>query len=270
MTDETEQQEAVEETQETPEDSLPLDDQKSDAPVTTEEDTQTEEDLPEGVKERTRKRFEKLTEKLREKKEEPVERRSVFDEFRKPKKAPQAPYQPQPFSVQNFVSDDGTVDTEGMNRALHQAQLAGQVSLQQAQALHEQVQEMRFTMQEQVAFAKHPELDYEGEGYDSDFRDLVTDRMARYMAQGKEVPLVKVADEVRRIYAKAKTETKVAKEAVEQYQKAQERRQEVPIEAGKGQRKDTEDIGELKRAMREGDMETRAAALGRRLKSLGM
>jgi len=267
MTDTEQQEQIVEKTQEAPADSLPADDQKSDAPVTTEEDTQTEEDLPEGVKERTRKRFEKLTEKLREQKEEPVERRSVFDEFRKPK---EAPFQPQPFNVQNFVSEDGTVDTEAMNRALNQAQIAGQVSLQQAQALHEQVQEMRFAMQEQVAFAKHPELDYEGGSYDPDFRDLVTDRMTRYMAQGKDVPLIKVADEVRRVYAKSRTETKVAKEAVEQYQKAQERRQEVPIEEGKGQRKETEDISDLKRAMREGDMETRAAALGRRLKSIGM
>lgn len=245
------------------EESLPSDEPVQQDVEPTQEETQTEEGLPEGTKERTRKRFEQLNEKLKE-----SQKRSVFDEFRVAQ--PQAPTQ-QPVNPKNFVNENGEVDINGLNQAINQAQQAGQMSYQQTQFIMQQVQEIDRRIQERETYSKHQALDPKNEGYDVDFRDLVADRMARYWATGINKPLVEVADEVSRVYAKQQKETKVAKEAVEKYKETQERRQaEGPVEKGKGVARDETPVDELRQRMREGSGEERVSALAERLKRAGL
>lgn len=269
MTDEKEQTEPVEqeETTETQEESLPS--------TETTEDTQTEEGLPENVKERTRKRFEALNEKLKEfkqsqKPEEEQEKRSVFETLKQPQ--PEQPYQPeQHYNPNNFVQEDGTVDINALNASIYQAQMAGKMSLQQAEQLRQEVQQREERLQERETYEKFIELNPKSDSYDPALTDLVADRMARYMARGENKSLVEVAEEIVGVYARRKPNETVVKEAVDKYQKAQEdRKSEGPIEQGKGDREDDVDVEELRKGMREGDLDTKITSLSKRLKAAGM
>lgn len=239
-----------------------------------EADTQTQDELPEGVtSDHAKKRFQQLSEKAKTAEQalqDLRQRKSVFDEFL-PQQQPtyQAPFNQQP-QVQDYVDELGNVDIQRLNQALSQAQQVGQMNAQQAQAAMAYAQQVDRRMQEREAYSKYPELDPVAKTHDDDFKQLVADRMARNWAMGINKPLVEVADDVSRVYAKRQTEEAVAKKAVEQFKEAQVNRQQGPVEKQRSASREEVGVEKLREITRRGTPEQQEAAIAERLKRAGM
>lgn len=242
----------------------------ADEPTQPEPQTETQE-LPPEVKEKTRQRFEDLTSKLKDATER-LERKSVFEEF------PQAPTQPTPavpgVNMKDYISEDGTVDVQGMNQAVNTALQAGHMGQRQAQVMYDYIQKMDQRFQEAEAYQEHKDLNPKADEFDSEFRDLVSDRLLRNYLQAQANPKVQVmslkeaADSVRKLYAR--TPQKQVTEAVEKYKESQENRQQGPIARGRGNKDETTDLENLKKMSRSTNKEQQQAALMARLKKAGL
>lgn len=233
----------------------------------------SEEDLelPEGVKDRTREQFEKLKAQLAEEKKKNKQTQrpqgSMFDEFR---------HQPSTFNNLNqnqvnqiqesYIDQDGNVDVVGLNQALHLANQRAEQAYREAQETRARMIRVEEDKQAAEAHAKYPSLDPQSEDFDSNFYDLVRDRMLRNFYEGKEQQYIQVANDLARIYY-PKTSKEAEKQAIEKAKQVQSQKQSGPIESGRGEQRETQaNLDELRLRSRTGDK----SAILQRLKAIGI
>lgn len=238
--------------------------------------------LPEDAKERTKREFAKLKEQLREERARnrsarPRQPQSVFDEFRPPVQeyTPDASQfgglnQQQVNEIASgFVDPDGNVDVEGLNRTLQSANQRALQAEQRAQQAVDQVTRYEESRQLQEAYTTYPQLDPEHPQYDTEFYDLVSQKlMVENFARGGALTVKQAADHIARLYKGPEVNVEKAKEqAVEEYKAAQAKRQQGPVERGRGQERGAiEDHENLRQRSRQGDDH----AISRRLEQLGI
>lgn len=248
----------------------------------------------ESTNPRTTKRIQELLEenkRLKEEHNQPQTPSSVFDNI--PQVPPVNYGVPQVLPVQqfpnltaqqvgqiqrNFVMPDGTVDIDGMNRALNQADsqaLAAnqqaQLALRQAQEAQRRIAEYEQTQEVKEAHAKFPELDPYNEKFDQNFFNLVRDRLVTNIGAKKKATLAEVATDIKKVYSTRASEKEIQKareEAVNEYKTAQAARKQGPIETSKGEPRE-QSAGtqeELRERTRRGD----PFALDERMKRAGI
>jgi len=115
------------------------------------------------------------------------------------------------------------------------------------------------------AHMKHPYLDPQNPNFDSQFFELVKDRVLRQkFYEKKNIPLVAVADQVFNFY---KPNAKPVGKTVEEQKKVQQQvTQNAPISSSTGRRQDGPNIEDLKTRTLKGD----SRAIQERLKALGI
>ncbi len=246
---------------------------------------------------RTKEYIDKLKSKLKEAtapKEEP-KGESAFDIFhpeRNVNTEPEQPVQPQtpfipsqrvatpylnPLQVQNitnqFIDQNGNVDINGLNGALQRANYDAYQARLETQSLRKQIERIEETQQVKEAHANHPEIDPQNrDKFDKNLFNLVTDRLLKNMFQGKKESLNQVTKEIKdEIRYQAPVSTQALKdEGVKEYQARERARQQGPFEEGHGEeRLDQETLTELRKQSR-GRGPTADAAIGKRLKALGI
>jgi len=254
--------------------ATPAEDVNSQPAVPEEGTEQTQdEQLPEGVKsEHAKDRFRQLSEKAKEGAEAKQElqelrnRKSVFDEFiPEVPAAPDPTFQPQfqPPQLSQYTDENNNVDIQKFDSAMQNYHRTMQMGSQQAMRTAQHVERR---IQERDAYSKYPELDPKADNHDDDFKQLVADRLARNWASGVNKPLVEVADDVSRVYAKRRTEEAVKKQAVEEYKKSQENRDQGPMERGNGVGRQEVTNDKLREVSRRGTPDEQQAALAERLR----
>lgn len=231
--------------------------------VESEIEPQVEASLPEDVAERTRREFEKLKESNRKLKEELEAVKGSQDDL--------TDYIPSHLPTQrgneiptNFVDQEGYVDVNTLNRALKEANDRARRAEEMA-LIQEKERQSRMVQQ---AHEKYPSLNPKSENMDREFYTLVRDRMVRYFSEGKEKPLVEVADEIAKFYTPSVTPEKVETEkqqAVESYKKSQTTRAQVNPTPTQ-QREPVTDLDDLRVKTRSGDQN----ALWERMKRAGL
>lgn len=272
----------------------------------TEETDHNEDDLtlPEDASERTKKQFDKLKAKLREaeakKNVPPVPEgedygASVFDSMRPQPSVQQQGVLPQAPSAERFdflnqnqvdntfaqfvtvdpQTGEQTVDINGLNLALFQLNEERKRQAQQQSAVEARLQETqekvaRFEESQQLkdAYQEFPELDpLNKEKFDPKFFELVKDRVIRRNhVEKKGLPLVDIAKEVSS-YRQPIDKAKVEEEAVVNYKKQQEARNQGPLSPGRGvDRTASYDRDDVHKRIRRGDW----AALDEALKEAGV
>lgn len=243
---------------------------------------QDEPTLPDNASDRTREQFEKLREENRRLKEEKRKTtsqiNSVFDEFHPdynlPPQVAMQPAAPTPFlnqqqvaAIQNqFVMPDGTVDIDGLNRSLMQANQMAQQAAAQNQQLKQRIERFEETQEVREAHSKYPELDPQAEKFDQQFFDMVKDRLLRErFYNGKDLTLLQAAEDIRKAYQPASASPeKLKEEAVAEYKEAQAARNQGPLSDGKGEARQEASIDQLRNQTRKGGLENKA--LDERLK----
>lgn len=282
-------------------------DAASETPATPEIATPKEDDeltLPENASERTRQQFEKLKNRLKEKEEELAKRNSqpvvetplddyngtsVFDMFHPvkqepvPQKAQTPPIDSQQYEglnplqvqsiTQQFIDKDGNVDVAGLNTALSQANQRAIQAEQRVMSIEEKMARFEETQQAKEAHTVYPSLDPSNKSaFDKQFFEAVRDRLLRNMYEGKKQTLLEVATDINRIITpkgQPVNATLVQKQAIEEYQKAQQARVQGPLEQGVGEtRGNTESYDELRKRTRlESAKSMDSTALDERLSS---
>lgn len=273
-------------------------DQKNEAdvqPTASQEkalDSQDDLRLPEEVSERTRREFDKLKARLKdaESKLQPPPQNfsetSVFDIFH-----PEAGYQPQGQQpqvdasqfgnlnqgqveniTQQFIDSEGNVDINGLNQALRDANLRAQEATRLARETNEKLARFEETQQVREAHSVFPQLDpLKKDSFDPNFYELVRDRLVRNWSEGKKATLLETANEIARVYTPPQpqvNEAQIREQAVEDYKRSLENRNQGPIESGVGAVREQADADyqELRVKTRAGD----DAALDERLKRVGV
>lgn len=201
---------------------------------------------------------------------------NVFDTFR-----PQVDPQVNPTSftslnqqqvdsiTQQYVDEDGNVDLAGIDRAIKEAT---QRAIENAQrTAEERIARFEESQQVKEAHAVYPELDPLSAKFDSEFYEDVSNRLLGQMVRGtgKTETLLEAATYVKgRKPAQAPVNLDKEKEkAVAEYKKAQEKRQQGPVESGNGAPRQTSaSLDELREKTRQGD----ANAIRERLKAVGV
>lgn len=204
---------------------------------------------------------------------------SVFDSFRpaepqqvQPMPQIQAPYL-NPLQVENiqkqFVDEQGNVDIAGVNRAINEANRLAYESSLKVQSLEQKLTRVEESDQVRDAHAKVPEIDPQRKDvFNPKLYELVKDRLLRNMWEGKQRPLAEVATEIKSQYFQAPAVESVKEEAVAEYKKAQEARNQGPIDSGRA-RMPEESLSDLRTQTRRGG-QAGDAALEKRLKALGI
>lgn len=256
-------QEQEPETPAEPEATEANEEKQEEAPV---EETPQEE-LPEGVKERTTEQFDKLKNQLAEERAKNARGTSVFDNMRGPvPQDPQQAQQPNPFIPEQqqeepLVEADGTVDINKINNSFEQFNQAEERIMQREQRFLR----MEEDRQTQEAHEAHPELDPQGNSFDPDLFDMVSAVAAQNMVNGGTKSIKQITDEVKGFRSSPKEEKKVRKQAIQDFKEGQEKKDQGPIEEGKGgERKADTNLAELKERTRQGD----SSALDQRLKDI--
>jgi hypothetical protein len=240
--------------------------------------------------ERTKAYIEKLKAKLRDKEETvkapPIPEEnygSVFDVFHPQQPvAPQVQQQPVQYlnqnqvqSIrQNYIAPDGTVDIEGLNKALYQAEQRALQAEQRVRANEERVQRFEENQQVRETYAVHPELDpLRKESFNPSFWKAVRDRKVSDFAYGKNRSLLEIANEIKREIGgmMPKVDVKqVEAQVMKKTEEVKQARNQGPFESGRGDAKGTtESYDQLRARTRkkgaEGDR-----ALSERLKRAGI
>lgn len=244
--------------------------------------------------ERTKGYIEKLKKQLREKEEalakakpeqpDPEVGTSVFDIFHPtqpaqpaPQQVVQTPYlnQTQVQAVQQqFVSPDGTVDIDRLNRALFEANQRAQMAERRVMENNERIARFEETQQVRDAHAVYPELDpLNKDKFSKPFFKAVRDRMAVEWAYGRKPTLLQVATQIaqeREELAPKVNREEVEEQAVTKYKATQQARNQGPFEAGRGDAKGAAESYEELRARTRKRGPSGEAALTERLKRLGI
>lgn len=225
--------------------------------------------------ERTAEYIERLQEENRRLKEQ--RRReageSVFDSLR----APQQPVvdfsqfgnlntQQASQITQNFVAPDGTVDIDGLNKALQLANDRSTLAETEARMTRERLQQFDERQQVREAHRDFPELDpSKPDSFDPNFYDLVALRIAK---SGMKLTLAEAAQEVKKTYNAPSPANldKVRDEAINQYKTSLQKRDQAPFSTSQGEPRTVETQNELREKTRKGD----PFALDKRLRDLGL
>lgn len=255
---------------------------------------ETEDQLPDSANERTKRNFERMREARRQAEEEKLRleqevqrlKGSVNTGFGYPPQAftptavppinPNLNYLPpqQVAAIQNqFVQPDGSVDIDGLNKALYQSNLQAAQAIQQAQLARAELQQdraerARFDEAQQLreAHTKFPDLDPESIDFDENFRDLVSVQVAKNKMQGVHKSLSEVAEEVHKRYKpSAPSEVKPAAQVEEQ---RTQKMAQAPLESAQGQAREESTMESLREQTRRGKLEN--SALDERLRKLGI
>jgi hypothetical protein len=210
---------------------------------------------------------------------------SVFDTFRPQQKATQ-PEQVDTSAYGNlnpqqvdsitsrFVDDEGNVDINGLNQALTQADQRAAQAEQRAKSVEDRLERYEESQQVREAHAVHPWLDPKNPDFDPVRFEMVRDRILRVKYyEGQPISLLDAADYVAQASGSKATPVnldKVQEEAVNKYKESQTKRQQGPIETGKGEPRDTQDYSELRVQTRNENPSDNAPALEERLARLGI
>jgi hypothetical protein len=165
----------------------------------------------------------------------------------------------------NFIAEDGTVDINGLNKALKTANDRAQIAESEALKTREIVQQSEERQQVREAHTTYPELDPQNDKFDPNFYDLVALKLAK---TGLKMTLAQAAAEVRKSYqspAPVNLE-KIKDEAVSQYKENLGRRNQGPLSTSKGEPRTVDSNPELRERTRQGDY----FALDERLRKLGI
>jgi len=275
---ETAGEEVIEDNQPEP---VPSSEQKQTEEVQpTEDATEDVEQLPEDASDRTKKNFDKIREENRKLKEQLAEYgSSVFDSFRPQQGADQPQVDTNAYGNLNqqqvdsitsrFVDDEGNVDINGLNQELSTSNQRAAKAEERAARVEDRLERFEESQQVREAHAVHPWLDPKSPNFDSVQFELVRDRILRVKYyEGQPISLLEAADQV----AKAQGGTspvnldKISEEAVTKYKQSQEKRQQGPIETGRGEPRQTTDLSELRERTRQGDDN----ALTERMRGIGL
>jgi hypothetical protein len=264
---------------------MPSSDQKQTDETLPTEDVHTDtEELPEEASERTKKNFEKIREENKKLKEQLAQYGdSVFDAFRPQQTAAQPKVDADAYGNLNqsqvdsitsrFVDDEGNVDINGLNRELSQANQKAAQADQRAARLEDKLERFEESQQVREAHVVHPWLDPKNPAFDPVRFELVRDRILRVKYyEGQPITLLEAADYISQGTSSASPVNldKVSEEAVEKYKESQVKRQQGPIETGKGEPRDTQDLGDLRQRTRYENPSDDAPALEERLANLGI
>lgn len=192
--------------------------------------------LPESVADRTKREFEKLKENNRKLKEE-LEGYRTQD------------YQPSRPVVENFVDDEGNVDITTLNKSLKEANERAY----RAEQIALETKKDREKKMVAEAHQKHPYLDPDNDSFDSQFYDLVRDRLIRNYSEGREKDITVVADEIAKIYKPTKAVVENKNETAK-----------ANVNQSVSKRVQTDDLDDLRRRTVQGDAE----ALRERIRNL--
>lgn len=255
--------------------------------------------------ERTKAYIDKLKAQLKAKESLPATQvdygTSVFDSLKPRSATPQqgqAPVAPQvpsaadfPFLqpnevgsiLQNYVQTDPqtgeqTVDVNGLQYALFQANEAARRATQRVKNVEEQLRSTqeniaRFeeTQQAKELHREFPELDpLNKESFDPKLFKYVSRSLLEYRARGLNVSPNEVAKEVKQeLYGSSPVDkAKIEEEVVSKLRKKQEARNQGPLETGRGVDRDITpaNMGDLRKRTRKNDGE----ALDERLRAIGV
>lgn len=231
---------------------------------------------------RTREYIEKQKAEIQQLKEElrKAAGNSVFDSLRQPEVAPdplpefnfQNLNQAQQQMANNFIQEDGTVDIDGLNRALHDAQSKAQLAEIEAQRVRQRVQQLDERSQVNEAHSLYPELDPKSEKFDQNFYDLTALRLAK---SGMKLTLAQAAGEVRKTYTPIITAPinldKVRDEAIISYKEAQDKKlSQAPLSSSQGEQRQVETPDTLRAKTRQKGDITQNSALDERLRRAGV
>jgi hypothetical protein len=249
--------------------------------------------------ERTKAYIEKLKSEIEElrssKKPDPALGESVFDALHPERQVeeellrqginpdqqlpqPQMQSQPTPYlnpsQVQNiqrqFVDENGNVDIEGLNRALYQANQQAFMATQRLQTVEQKLARIEESTQVRDAHAQFPEIDPQSPKFNRQAFELVRDRIFRNKVMGVNATLTQVAKDIVPMFQTKPVDTKaVSQEAVENYKRTQEARNQGPFESGRGEDRQDVSIDDL-RKMSRGRGISADKAIGERLKRLGI
>lgn len=274
----------------------PSSDKATEVPVKPESDVakpETPQTQPEAENPRTAERIRELLEENKKLKKQFQDATSVFDDFRNLPVQQVQPVLPQtqqtypqvntPYLNQNqvqsiqktFINPDGTVDIDGLNKALADANMASYQSRLDNQQLKSRIERFEENLQAQQAHAVVPEIDPKSEKFDKDLFEAVKDRLLRNMYEGKEKKadpnyLKDVALEVKGLREKIQPSAnldKVREDAVTQYKQSLQKKQNLaPVESGKGEARAEATLESLRDRTRKGD----PFALEERLKKAGI
>lgn len=230
-----------------------------------------QEELPDSASDRTKEQFEKLKTQLADANAKNARGTSVFDNMRgvpqdsqqaEPQQAQPNPFiseQPQP--EEPLVADDGTVDIGKVNQSFEKTRQAEERILQSEQRFLR----MEEDRQTQEAHEAHPELNPQDSSFDSDLFDVVSAVAAQNMVNGGTKSIKQITDEVKSFRTSPKEVKKVQKKAIQDFKEGQEKKDQEPIEEGKGgERKADISLEDLRERTRQGD----SSALDQRLKDI--
>lgn len=224
-------------------------------------DEQKRSELPEDASERTREQFEKLkasNQKLKQELERTAQGDSVFDSFRNPKQS--APVQSgqsvaEPQSSAS-IEEDGSVDINKLNATLTDAQQRALRAEQRASQTEERIMRFEETRQAEDAHKEYPQLDPApgNDKFDSNFFDLVKDRLLSNMYSGKQETLVQAAKNIANVYKGTENVGQAKEEAVKEFKQSQSQTEHGPVEVGQGESRQTKtDTEDLRTRTRMGD-----------------
>ena len=248
--------------------------------------------LPDSASDRTKEQFEKLLEENRRLKEERRKAAgdSVFDSLRgEPEIQPTNDrFDFSQFNnltnaqadqiTKDFISPDGTVDVDGLNKALAAANDRATIAETEARMATDKVQQFLESQQVREAHKEYPELDpKQPDKFDPNFFDLVALRLAKDKLnnRGKQtLTLAEAAAQVRQSYtpqASTVNLDKVRDEAISQYKSAQDtKKSQQPLSSGQGEPRTTVSVQDLRNQTRQkGDITTNKA-LDERLRKAGI
>jgi hypothetical protein len=213
--------------------------------------------LPESSNDRTKEQFNKLLQRNKElneklknletgKKLEPEvpAYTSVYETIKSD------PYGNVTQQESDYIDEDGTVDIEKLNRDLK----ALKVSALEARRLAEQARE---DVEVREAHMKHPYLDPQNPEFDSQFFELVRDRVVRQkFYEGKNSSLKSVADQVISFYKPKNLVQQEKEQVAAEFKKSQQNIvNNAPISSSTGRRQEVSNNNELREKTRLGDKE---------------
>lgn len=280
-----------------PQEPTPSSDQKPTEEERKEESSVSQEDealANSKNPERTKAYIESLKAKLKEYESKPQDYgTSVFDGQPEPS-VPQTGARPQVPSAERYdflnqqqvnqlfnqfvqvdpQTGEQTVDVNGLNLALFEANEQSKRAQQQVAVLSEKLQAQeekiaRFEESQQLkeTYREFPELDpLNKEAFDPKFFELVRDRIVRNKVERKGTNLLDVARDIKSTIQPV-DKAKVEEEAVLKVKKQQEAKSQGPLSQGRGvDRSSSYDKADVHRRIRQGD----ASALDEAMREAGL
>jgi hypothetical protein len=229
---------------------------------TSENTSQESGSLPENASERTKKEFEKLLNYNKELKAKVKELETLKQQVEPEVSTFKAGFETDS-EPSDYIDEDGNVDIARLNRDLKFLKS----NALEAKALAE---DAKNTIEVEKAVTKHPYLNPASNDYDSQFSELVKDRIARLKLEGKSITLTDAADEVLKVYKPANYSLKEKEDAVAEYKKTQNAKAQVgAINTGRNVRTDY-NKDDLKTFLYSNDSSKVSKAIQERLKQAGL